>query len=68
MKTTVGVMGALLMLGGLLSGVPASADMNKTEPALPAAAGSKAEAAINEGMGPARIEARMRRTTTCGAF
>jgi len=38
------------VLCGLLSAIPAGADMNKTAPAIPATTGSKAETAINEGM------------------
>jgi len=40
----------ILALSGLLTGTTVGADMNKTAPALPAAPGSKAETAINEGM------------------
>jgi Tfp pilus assembly protein PilF len=41
---------AAMVLCGVLAAGSALADMNKTEPALPAPTGSKAEAAINEGL------------------
>lgn len=47
MKTSLG---CAMVVCGLLSAISAGADMNKTEPAIPAPAGSKAEMAINEGM------------------
>ena len=50
MKHFVRMAGAAAVLAGLLSGAAAWADMSKTAPALPAAPGSKAETAVNEGM------------------
>lgn len=41
---------AAMVLCGVLAAGSALADMNKAEPALPAPAGSKAEAAISEGL------------------
>lgn len=44
------VTAAAWVLCGALSGAPALADMNQTAPGIPAAPGSKAEVAINEGL------------------
>jgi Tfp pilus assembly protein PilF len=46
-KRTVGMS---IVLSGVLIAMSAGADMNKTAPAIPAPAGSKAEIAINEGI------------------
>jgi Tfp pilus assembly protein PilF len=43
-------LGLSMALCGVLAGGAAVADMSKTEPPLPAPAGSKAEVAVNEGM------------------
>jgi Tfp pilus assembly protein PilF len=50
MKHVVRMAGAAAVVWGLLSGTAAWADMSKTAPAIPAAPGSKAEMAVNEGM------------------
>ena len=49
MKTWLTAAGAAL-IGTLIAGAPAFADMNKTAPAIPAAPGSKAESAVSEGI------------------
>ena len=50
MKAMVTLAGVAVLAGTLMGGAPASADMSKTAPAIPAPPGSKAETSVKEGI------------------